>query len=117
MSDLYLRTTELANPYESRRCSIIKRMRSEMRDDLALVSIEPPLPKETYNTEDSVKQVILASRLEGSTLFPMSTLPLAVYICVVIEPLDNSSDLISSEHLSIIDWGELVHGFPEKNKP
>jgi hypothetical protein len=107
MPNLYLRSTELPTPYEPRLCRIKRRLRSEIRSDLALVSIEPPLPKETYRTDSDLSELILATRLENSSLFPEPELPSAVYVCRLNASLDADSDVISSDDLSILDWGEL----------
>lgn len=110
MSNLYLVSTELREPYKPRACQIIKKLASETRNDLALVKVTPPLPKEIYDSSEDIDDLILAARQVGSTLFPMSNLPIAVYICQSRVPLEPDSDRIDSEHLAILDWGELRQG-------
>ena len=107
MPDFYLVSTELREPYEPRGCRIVRRLRSELRDDLALVEIEPPLPRHVYNAREDVHWLILGSRHQGTSLFPVSEWPLAVYIC---RPEDNGkpqTETIASESLTILDWGEI----------
>jgi hypothetical protein len=62
----YLVSTELRGPYEPRACRVVRRLRSEVRDDLALVEIEPPLPRHTYATDEPLHRVVLAARHKGS---------------------------------------------------
>jgi hypothetical protein len=107
MASLSLVSTELREPYEPRSCEIVRQLASELRDDLALVKISPSLPKETYDTANDINELILATRLEGQTLFPISELPVTVYICQSKVPIDLNSNTIDSEQLSILDWGEL----------
>ncbi len=107
MNDFYLVSTELREPYEPRACRIVRRLRSELRDDLALVEIEPPLSHHVYNTNEEVCWLILASRHQGESLFPVSEWPLAVYICRPKGECKPESNTIASSDLSILDWGEV----------
>jgi hypothetical protein len=107
MFDFYLASTELREAYEPLACRIIRRMRSELRDDLALVEVEPPLPRRVYDTTQDVRWLIIASRLKGTTLFPVSEWPLPVYICRVKGKYERASKAIMEEDLAILDWGEI----------
>lgn len=100
-------STELREPFAPRICHIIRRLHSEIRDDLALVEIEPSLPAHVYTTTEDLRYVILTTRFQGSSLFPMSELPLAVYICVLKNNVIPEKDMINSEDLIILDWGEV----------
>jgi len=104
--DVLLKSTELRDPYEPRRCRLVKRLRSELRDDLALVAIVPPLPRETYGSEQDISELILASRHEGESMFPMSPLPIAVHICRGLAGATPHKTIRSSE-LAILNWGEI----------
>ena len=107
MQTFYLTSTELREPYEPRACRIVKRLRSELRDDLALVEIEPSLPRDVYDTNEDVRWVILASRHQGQSLFPVSEWPLAVYICRLKGKDEPEGEAIASKDLAILDWGEV----------
>ena len=107
MPDFYLVSTELREPYDPRGCRILKRIKSELRDDLALIEIVPPIPREIYDTDEDLSELILASRHEGTSLFPVSEWPLAVYICRIKGVLNLQKGVISSNALSILDWGEI----------
>lgn len=107
MQDFYLVSTELREPYEPRACRIVRRLRSELRDDLALVEIAPPLPRHVYDTSEDVQWLILAARHQGASLFPVSEWPLAVYICRPKGDAKPETETIASENLAILDWGEV----------
>lgn len=107
MTDFYLASTELREPYEPRACRILRRIRTELRQDLALVEVSPPLPREIYDTTEDISELILASRHEGTSLFPVTEWPLAVYICRIEDTSDLHEDMILSADLTIIDWGEI----------
>jgi len=107
MQDFYLVSTELREPYEPRACHIIKRLCSELRDDLALVEVSPPLPFYIYDSAEDLIRLIIAARHEGTSLFPVSEWPLAVYICCFKEQGNLDQGVIRSEDLTILDWGEI----------
>jgi hypothetical protein len=107
MWDFYLVSTELREPYTPRACRIVKRIRSDLRDDLALVEIMPTIPRETYDTEEDLSKLVLASRHEGTSLFHVTEWPVAVYICYIKGGSNVQDDVISSTDLRIVDWGEL----------
>lgn len=110
MDTIYLDSTELREPYEPRRCRIVRRLRSEIRDDLALVEVDPPIESYFYDTARDIRYLILASRFEGSWLFPVvSEWPLYVYICLLKEKDKPENDEISSKDFTILDWGEIVN--------
>lgn len=108
MPDFYLTSTELRDAYEPRRCHVVRRLRSELRDDLALVEIDPPLPRHIYETEEDLRWLILGSRLEGSSLFRLGKQPLAVYVCMLKAKQPPEGELIASEDLTIIDCCEVL---------
>ena len=107
MFNFYLASTELREAYEPLACRIIRRVRSELLDDLALVEVERPLPRQVYDTPQDVRWLILASRLKGTTLFPVSQWPLSVYICRLKGKCEPPSEAIMAEDLAILDWGEI----------
>ena len=107
MTTFYLVSTELREPYAPRKCRVISRLRSELRDDLALVEVDPPLLSTIYDTGEDIHRLVLGARHQGASIFPVAEWPLAVYICRLSEADGHVSDAIASEKLSILDWGEI----------
>ena len=107
MADFFLISHERREPYAPRACRILKRLRTTVRDDLALVEIDPPLPRHVYNTDSDLAELILASRLGATSLFPISEWPTHVYICVAVGAEPSASDFISHENFRIVDWGGI----------
>lgn len=108
MESFYLISTELREPYSPRKCRVVRRLRSELRDDLALIEVEPPLPSAVYETCEDVRRLILGARHQGTSIFPVTEWPLPVYICLLNDEVNGPrSDVIASEALSIVDWGEI----------
>jgi len=108
MPDFLLSSTELREPYNPRECFVIRRLRSEIRNDIALVKINPLLEKTVYNTKDDIEYLLLASKHAGYSLFPVTESPTYVYICTAKEPINPESDFISSSNIVILDWGKIV---------
>ena len=109
-----LTSTELREPYEPRTCRVVRRLRNEVRDDLALVEIEPPLPAHVYDSARDLDHLILGAKHEGRTLFPVSEWPLYVYICGMKNGQAPQGEQIYSMDFSILDWGRIM---PVKTKP
>lgn len=108
MADFYLTSTEMDKSYTPRACTILKRVSNPFRDDIALVRIVPPLPKEIYKTAHDLDELLLASRLQGSILFPFSQSPVYVYICELKDKNEVKKDFIEKDNLTILDWGEVT---------
>jgi len=103
----FLISSELRNAYPPRRCIEMARLVSDDRDDYMLVSIEPPLSKEIYATYEKLDKLILATRFNGESLFPLTVPSVSVYIC---EPQDNvlmQSERIDVHRLKLLDKGEV----------
>lgn len=107
MNNFLLASTELRVPYKPRSCHVVRRLRSELRDDLALVNVYPPIPSNTYDTKEDVTWVVLAARHQGDSLFPVNRWPLPVYICRTKGDTAPTGNSIMSDTLSILDWGEI----------
>lgn len=88
MNDYYLGIIEgrTAGPY---RCSIISQLKGELegnapipdstpapRSDFALVRLDNSIPKSIFGGSKVLKEVVLATRHQGRTLFPPTQLPI-----------------------------------------
>ena len=106
--DFYLESSEGENELnEPRRCFAIKRISSDNRNDLLLVRIDPPLIGQQFGLGDQdVDQVILATRHEGTTLFPVSEWPLYVHVARFLVP-HKAADLVHNSEMESFAWGEL----------
>lgn len=108
MVDFYLITNELVpeKVYAPRACHILRWLHNAVRDDLALVSVHPPIPKEVYHTDRDLAELMLGPHLHGESLRTMNSDPVYVYICRLNyqdEPIpDNVHD-----NFVILDWGAV----------
>jgi len=80
--DFYLTSYDREPPLAPRRCTVLRRLHYGARDDVALVSVDPPFEREAFATQAEVSDVALASRHQGHTLFPVTEWPLHVYVCL-----------------------------------
>jgi len=108
--DFYLASTEGYDLEEPRACYRIKRLQGKYRDDLLLIKIHPVL--ELNGNEyglpfNTLEKLIVASRHENSSLFPVNEWPVFVYVMAVL--VDNPEQLItiSDEQIKLIAWAEL----------
>lgn len=75
--DFYLSSTDTYGLKTPRQVWRIKRIAIGRRDDALLAEVDPPISE--WGERD-LTVVVLASRQVGQTLFPLSTLPLAVHV-------------------------------------
>lgn len=91
-----------------RICRFLRRLRTNSRDDLMLVRIDPPLIGQgiTYPPTD-IDVLILATRHKGFTLFPVSEWPAYVQVALPMIQSIEEVDFIDECDLRVIAWGEL----------
>ncbi len=105
--DFYLASSEGYGLLHPRRCRSLKRLASDNRDDLLLISIQPPILGQPHGLgAQDIDQVIVAPRHLGSSLFPISEWPIAVHVVLPLINLDGV-DLIEANQMRTIGWAEL----------
>jgi hypothetical protein len=106
--DFYLASTEGYELEEPRRCWQIKRLTTDGRSDLMLVKIEPPLIGQKYGLgARDIDIVLVATRHQGASLFPINEWPLYVHVArPLVENPELRDDLRPNEFESIA-WAEL----------
>ena len=105
--DFYLASADSYNLEIPRRVWQLKRMSGLGRDDLLLVRIDPPVIDGFGSDAESIATVVLATRHEGGSLFPVTHWPVSVY---VLRPtIDNVEDrhILQKGEFRNIAWAEL----------
>jgi hypothetical protein len=101
--DFYLVSTELSVSYDPKKCWRIKRLEGVSRDDLLLIRVEPPFTELGSHGD----MVVIAPRLVGSSLFPISEWPLHVYLHSWNADNERSQNAVREGELRLLDWAAL----------
>jgi hypothetical protein len=106
--DFYLASSEGYRLEEPRSCKRIKRVRSDSRDDLLLVEVEPPLIGQPYGLgARDIDTLLVATRHEGDSLFPINRWPLFVHVARLLIENPESREQIHDNEFESIAWAEL----------
>ncbi|MCC7047273.1 MAG: hypothetical protein IT562_11225 [Alphaproteobacteria bacterium] len=91
-----------------RACWRIRRLSTKSRDDLLLVRIEPPLVGQKYGLGgEDIHEVIVATRHQGASLFPISEWPLYVHVARLKVAVPENRDRLEPDEFDSIAWAEL----------
>lgn len=102
---------ELSYP---RACWRRKRLRDVFRNDYLVVDIEPPIIGQRYGLGDKeITQLILATRHQGVTLFPVTEWPAHVYVCRILDDAILSQDVFESHQVEMITWGIIFRSLSD----
>jgi hypothetical protein len=106
-ADFYLASSEGFEMENPRACREIARLRGGQRDDYLLVQIDPPLIGQAFGLGGiDIEQVIVATRHQGESLFPIKRWPVYVHVARLLVPFVGQ-DLIRAEEMESIAWAEL----------
>jgi hypothetical protein len=83
-------------------------MRDSLRDDYMLVSISPAIVGQKYGLGSrDIDQLILSTRLTGTTLFPIQEWPCHVFVMRIKNDSILVTRFIDKEDVEMIGWGTL----------
>jgi len=106
-ADFYLASSDGYGLEDPRQCKAIKRLRGEVRDDYLLVRITPPLAGQVFGLgARDLDEVILATRHEGESLFPIERWPVFVHVARLLVPYVGQ-DFVRTNEMESIAWAEL----------
>ena len=106
-------TGDLATP---RACWTRGRLRDQVRDDHMLVEIEPPLIGQTYGLGGrEISSLIISSRYEGTTLFPVKEWPCHVYVARILDEGILKTLTFTRDQVEVIAWGMIFPTIEEPN--
>jgi hypothetical protein len=104
-SDDVYEDSDFAKP---RKCWSIKRLRGEIRDDYLLIQIFPPIIGQPFGLgAKDIDLVIVASRHQGVSLFPIASYPVWVHGARPLVDDIESRDMIHGAESEVMFWGEL----------
>jgi hypothetical protein len=106
--DFFLASSEGYRLTEPRSCKRIKRVRSDNRDDLLLVKVEPPLIGQLYGLGGrDIDTLLIASRHKGHSLFPIRKWPVFVHVARLLIENPEQREQIHDDEFESIAWAEL----------
>lgn len=104
----YLVSGERSDPEIPTACWAAARLSDSFRDDYMLVSISPVIVGQKYGLgSQDIDQVILSTRLAGTTLYPIRQWPCHVYVMRLRNQLPLATRFIRKEDVEMISWGTL----------
>jgi hypothetical protein len=93
---------------ETRKCKIIKRLRSKNRDDLMMIKIDPPVIGQKYGLGGKdIDIVFIATRHQGDSLFPIKKWPVFVHVARFLINNPEERDVIDDNEFESIAWAEI----------
>ena len=102
---------DLSHP---RACWRRKRLRDNIRDDYLLVDIAPPIIGQRYGLGDKdIAQLILATRHQGVTLFPVNEWPAYVYVYRILDQELLRQETFEAHQVEMIIWGMIFRSLSE----
>lgn len=106
--DFYLASSEGYAMEEPRACWRLRRLASDVRDDLLLIRIDPPVIGQPFGLgARDIDEVIVATRHQGASLFPISEWPLYVHVARLLAPLSEDQTRLQDSAFESIAWAEL----------
>jgi hypothetical protein len=81
-----------------------------------LVAVTPPISPGVYATsrkKGPLKELVIASKGEGDTLFPVNSWPMFVYVCVILNDEFKTTGRAGEKDLRLVDWGMIARNQEE----
>lgn len=99
-----------------RACWQKARLKDPVRDDHMLIEIEPPVIGQKYGLgNQDITNLILSSRYEGFSLFPVKEWPCHVYIARILDDAVIRTLAFTRSQVEIIAWGMIFRTLEEAN--
>jgi hypothetical protein len=102
---------DLATP---RACWAKRRLRDDVRDDYMLIEIEPPLLGQNYGLgSENITELIISTRLQGFSLFPIYHLPCEVYVARILDRKITLTMKFNGGQVELIGWATIFRTLDE----
>jgi hypothetical protein len=107
VADFFLTSSEGYGLESPRACMCRSRLGGRKGDDYLLVEIDPPLIGQRFGRgAEDIHVLVLATRHEGQSLFPVSEWPLYVHVALARRDLAGAANVAEGD-LQLIGWGEI----------
>jgi len=99
-----------------RACWRKARLRDEVRDDHMLIEIKPPLIGQAYGVgSQDITRLLICSRYQGFTLFPVTEWPCHVSIARILDASITKTLVFTRDQVEVIAWGMIFPTIEEAN--
>ena len=117
-TEFYLTSSDNLGFETPRKCHFLKRLRSQVRDNLMLISIDPPLIGQKYGLGGKdIREIMITHRFKGDSLFPIKKFPIYVHILRILN--DNkikNNEVLNEEDFELTAWGEIYATYDDAKK-
>lgn len=99
---------------QPRACWAKARLRDPTRDDYMLVEIEPVLLGQSFGLRDQdISCLILSTRYQGCSLFPVTAWPAHVFVARVLDKAILQTLSFNKDQIELIAWAKIFRTFEE----
>ena len=90
-----------------RACRPIARCHDGVRDDYMAVEVTPPVEGLRFGLQEDIRHLLLSSRLEGASLYPIHLWPIPVYVAQILDPALLRGGRFTANQVKLVAWGML----------
>jgi len=99
---------------QPRTCRRRQRLKDNIRDDYLLVDIEPPIIGQGFGLGGKdITQLILTTRHQGVTLFPVNEWPAYVYVYRIVDDALLRQETFAADQVALIFWGVIYRSLTD----
>lgn len=107
MTKFFLSSLESDRFEEVRECLVVKKMTFDTGKECAFVRLYPAVSGQPWGLAEDIAYFILATRHEGSRLFPINEFPCFVHIARPLKDHMEDCEVIAARDAQVVAWGEL----------
>ncbi len=110
MDSFFLISTETRLLIPPRQCTSLRRLSNGVMNDLMLVTVDPPIPRDAYGTKGALTELLLGPKYDRGALFAKEP-DMPIYVYVFKAPESVTNDGLVKERLSVLDWGAIYDDY------
>jgi hypothetical protein len=101
----------------TRACRVKGRLNDDVRNDYMLIEVEPPVIGEKYGLgAEDLTELIISSRLQGYSLFPVSEWPCQVYVARILDKAIIQTRMFNRDQVELIAWATIFRTLDEAER-
>lgn len=105
--DFFLASCESHQLENPRRCKVIRSVKTQSRDDLQLIQVDPPIVGQNYGLGAcDIDIVLIAARYREDSVLTVEKWPVFVHVARLLVDAE-ACDVLGEEDYESIAWAEL----------